>query len=60
VLRTAAIGAELLRRSADGSWPERPASIRDGELELESIGFRLRLPDIYRTTRLYPAASRGA
>ncbi len=52
VMRTASIGAELLRRNPDGTWPERPESIVDGELLLDSIGFRVPLADIYRTTRL--------
>ncbi len=52
VVRTASIGAELLRREPDGTWPKRPALIEDGALALESIGFRVTLPAIYRTTRL--------
>jgi Uma2 family endonuclease len=42
VLRTVSIGADLLRRKPDGTWPERPLSIETGELVLESIGFRAR------------------
>ncbi|MDQ2736685.1 MAG: Uma2 family endonuclease [Pseudomonadota bacterium] len=53
VLRAASIGAELLRRNPDGTWPERPEGIEDGELVLKSIEFRVRLTDIYRTTRLH-------
>ena len=53
VLRTVAIGADILRRQPDGAWPERPQTIEAGELlVLESIGFRLALSDLYRTTRL--------
>jgi len=52
VLRTVSVGAELLRRQPDGDWPERPLIIESGELALESIGFRVPLNDIYRTTRL--------
>lgn len=52
VLRSMKIGADLLRRRADGSWPQEPESITDGYLTLESIGFRVPLADIYRTTRL--------
>jgi Uma2 family endonuclease len=52
VLKTTAIGAELLRRSLDGSWPKQPLIIDAGELVLESIGFRVPLPTAYRTTRL--------
>lgn len=52
VLRTVSIGAEILRRQPDGTWPERPLSLEGGELALESIGFRVALSDLYRTTRL--------
>ena len=46
------IGAELLRRNADGTWPDRPLSLEDGELTLESLSFTVPLQDLYRTTRL--------
>lgn len=53
VLQTALIGAELLRRNADGVWPERPLAIREGnDLVLASIGFQAPLSALYRTTRL--------
>ena len=52
VLRGASVGAELLRRQADGTWPPEPLSITDGALVLESVGLRVPLADIYRTTRL--------
>jgi len=54
VLKTATIGAELLRRNPDGSWPTQPSSIKDGDLTLESIGFTFPLAAAYRTTRLAP------
>lgn len=39
VLRSASIAADLLRRRADGMWPEEPLPVgRDDELHLESIG----------------------
>lgn len=53
VLFSIKIGADLLRRRKDGSWPQEPERITDGELILESIGFRTPLADIYRTTRLH-------
>ena len=54
VLRSDAVAADLIRRNADGTWPERPRTIEgDGELDLESIGFRMPLLGIYRTTRLH-------
>jgi Uma2 family endonuclease len=49
VLRTATRCAELLRRDEKGEWPARPVIVTEGELELESIGFRAEL------ARLYPA-----
>ena len=52
VLRSTSIGAELLRRNADGTWPEQPMAIEDGDLMLETIGFRVPLAALYRTTRL--------
>ncbi len=52
VLRTVSIGAELLRRRADGSWPRTPEAIEAGNLVLESIGFEAPLAALYRTTRL--------
>jgi len=52
VLRSTSIGAELLLRNADGTWPERPMTFEDGALELESIGFRVSLAAVYRPTRL--------
>ncbi len=52
VLRTASIGAEVLRRHADNTWPQEPESLTDGVLVLESIGLRVSLIDLYRSTRL--------
>src|SRR5277367_6346911 len=40
VLHTNRIAAELLRRSADGTWPERMMINSGEELVLDSIGFR--------------------
>lgn len=52
VLYSLSIGAEVLRRHSDGTWPQEPETILDGDLILGSIGFRVPLADIYRTTRL--------
>ena len=52
VLRTVSIGADLLRRLPDGSWPREPDSVTEGDLALESIGLRTALADLYRSTRL--------
>jgi Uma2 family endonuclease len=52
VLKTASIGAELLRRNQNGSWPTKPLTIETGELTLESISFSVPVAAAYRTTRL--------
>jgi Uma2 family endonuclease len=52
VLQTVSIGAELLRRCPDGSWPRTPEAIESGDLVLESLGFQTSLTAVYRTTRL--------
>ena len=47
------IEAELLRRGADGSWPEEPDSLSASDvLTLRSIGFDTKLSALYRTTAL--------
>lgn len=47
------VEAELLRRGADGSWPEAPVFLGpEDELGLASIGFRAPLRSFYRTTDL--------
>ena len=56
VLRTAAIGADLLRREANGGWPREPEYLTQGELVLDSIGLRTCVTGLYRATRLrHPA-----
>jgi len=52
VLRSDRIAAELLRRSSQGEWPERPLALTEGDLALESIGFRVPLAQLYARTRL--------
>ncbi len=52
VLHADRIAAELLRRAPDGEWPDEPAKIADGAVELESIGFRLVLAELYARTGL--------
>jgi Uma2 family endonuclease len=52
VLRADRIAAELLRRSPQGEWPDRPMAITEGDLALVSIGFRLALADLYAQTGL--------
>lgn len=52
VLHSTHIGAELLRRGPDGAWPAGPSAVESGFV-LDSIGCRIPLADIYRTTRLH-------
>ena len=54
VLHSAKMQADLLRRREDGEWPEQPESVTEGDLVLESLGFRASLAALYRTTRLAP------
>ncbi len=56
VLHSTLIGAEVLRRGPDGIWPADPAEVTSGNLVLDSIGFRVPLADLYRTTRLRAGA----
>lgn len=50
-LHSTRIEAELLRRGLDGSWPEKPATLRAGQsLHHSSIGFSVALAAVYRTT----------
>jgi Uma2 family endonuclease len=52
IVRSVTIGADLLRRNPDGTWPERPETIEEGDVVLDSIGFRAPIAALYRTTRL--------
>lgn len=53
VVSSTEIGAELLRRGADGMWPEAAAHVGpDGRLQLDSIGMEVGLAEAYRTTNL--------
>ena len=54
VLHVKRIGADLLRRGADGCWPCDPERLTGGDLVLRSVGLRVPLTDLYRTTRLHP------
>ena len=47
------VGAELLRRRSDGSWPEDPESFEPGSgIRLESIGLEVPIAEIYVGTHL--------
>ena len=53
VIQSTRIGAQLLRRGADGQWPDQPEAIGpDAPLTLTSIDFTVPLRAIYRTTVL--------
>jgi Uma2 family endonuclease len=56
VLHSTSVGADLLRRSADGSWPERPQAIGPEDLTLDSIGYTGPIAAFYRSTWLHGAA----
>jgi Uma2 family endonuclease len=43
VLHSSGIGADLLHRDADGTWPERPLAIEQDDVSLDSVGFAGRL-----------------
>lgn len=50
---TTRIEAELLRRRADGTWPEEAEVIKPGDMVmLDSIGFKAPLARLYRTSAL--------
>jgi Uma2 family endonuclease len=53
VVHSTRVLAELLRRGADGRWPDRTVRIEpDGALSLESIGFACGLREAYAQTHL--------
>jgi Uma2 family endonuclease len=61
VLHSTRIGADLLRRDANGTWPERPQAIeQDDTLTLDSIGYAGPLAAFYRSTWLNEAGQQPA
>jgi Uma2 family endonuclease len=52
VLHSTRVAAELLRRSPDRKWPDEPTVFGYGVLTLSSIGFELKLADLYARTGL--------
>ena len=53
LLSSTAIKAEIIRRGADGNWPETPLLVGSEDLlRLDSIDFETRLRDLYATTSL--------
>ncbi len=53
VLHSEKVGGDLLRRLADGTWPDRAMPV-EGELALDSIDFRVSLTELYARTPLLP------
>ncbi|HEY0203544.1 MAG TPA: Uma2 family endonuclease [Acetobacteraceae bacterium] len=53
VLRSVFVGADIMRRHSDGTWPKEPEQIRTDDLVLDSIGMRTPLMDLYRRTPLW-------
>ncbi len=53
VLQSVSIGAELMRRGSDGTWPKEPEYIKSGDIVLDSIGMRLPLLGLYDGTPLW-------
>jgi Uma2 family endonuclease len=63
IIESTKIEGWLLRRQADGSWPEDPELIpHDGRIALDSIGMSMALVDAYATTPFTdpPIANPGA
>jgi Uma2 family endonuclease len=52
VLHSTGIVAELLRRSAEGGWPEEPEHLIGGDLTLTSIDFQVPTAELYARTGL--------
>jgi Uma2 family endonuclease len=52
VVRSDVVGAQLLRRNPDGTWPVVPAAIDSATLDLQSIGCEVELKALYAGTWL--------
>jgi len=51
IVDSVAVGAEILRRQPDGTWPEQPEFVSgDGALRIAAIGFAVPLREVYRTS----------
>ena len=58
-MRSTEIAAELLRRQADGFWPEQPRLLGDNDaVQLGSIDFTSPLAAFYDDTYLRPQTER--
>ena len=53
IVESTEVGAEVLRRGADGNWPQEPEAVAaGGTIRLTSIGLDIPLAAIYRDTHL--------
>ena len=52
VFHIASVRADVLRRRDDGTWPDDPERVVNGDLILQSVGLRTPLADLYRGTEL--------
>lgn len=60
IVHSTRIMAELLRRGADGAWPEEPQAIdAGGAIELAAIGCVISLNDVYEGTYLTSPINAG-
>jgi Uma2 family endonuclease len=57
VVDSVRVGAELLRRDADGTWPERPLAIESSAVVLDSIDYSGPIAAFYRSTWLQTPGS---
>jgi Uma2 family endonuclease len=57
IVHSTAIRADVLRRDAEGNWPEKAAVIESGPVDLRSIDFAVELTALYRGTRLISPAT---
>ena len=52
VVHSMSVGMELLCRSDDGAWPDKPTATAEGDFTLSSIGLTLPVKALYRGTGL--------
>jgi hypothetical protein len=52
VLHSGRIAAEILRRTPEGTWPERTEEVLEGSLTLTSIGLVINMAELYARSGL--------
>ena len=52
VIRGLSVGVELLRRNGDGTWPDKPLAVSEGDFTLASVELILPVTDLYRGSGL--------